>query len=218
MVSNDNRPLPGTPGTDPAAALQLGGTATIPTDAGTFQATAFRDGLGREHMAYIAGAPLADSPLVRLHSECLTGDALGSIRCDCGSQLRLARQVIASHGGILLYLRGHEGRGIGLGEKMRAYQLQDGGLDTVDANEALGHAADARTYDVAANMLYALDVGSVRLLSNNPAKQQGLSKHGIRVVEQLPLLGEVTAQNARYLETKRERMDHSFDPVVEGTA
>ena len=161
------------------------GRARIPTEHGSFVATAYTDSAGLEHLAYVSDttAELDTAPLVRLHSECLTGDALGSQRCDCGSQLRAALALTGDHGGIVLYIRGHEGRVIGLGQKMLAYELQDAGLDTVDANHALGHPADARSYDVAAAILHDLGVTRIRLLSNNPAKIDGLAALGIEVTE-----------------------------------
>ncbi|MEM7286661.1 MAG: GTP cyclohydrolase II [Actinomycetota bacterium] len=216
MVSFRYRP-PGDD-TDAPATVQAVGSARIPTDHGAFEATAFADAEGHEHMAYVSTVPGGDVPLVRLHSECLTGDVLGSVRCDCGSQLRRALEITGADGGMVLYIRGHEGRGIGLGQKMLAYELQDGGLDTVEANHALGHPADARSYDVAAAILHQLGVTRIRLLSNNPAKTEGLADLGIEVVEAIPLTGEVTPENLRYLETKRERMAHTFGAIGEETA
>ena len=216
MVSIRYRP----PGDDanPPASVQAVGRARIPTGYGEFNATAFTDADGHEHMAYVSAATGSEPPLVRLHSECLTGDVLGSLRCDCGSQLRRALEITGAEGGIVLYVRGHEGRGIGLGQKMLAYDLQDDGLDTVEANHALGHPADARSYDVAAAMLHHLGITRIRLLSNNPAKTEGLAELGVDVVEQVPLTGEITPENLRYLETKRERMAHTFGPIGEETA
>lgn len=216
MVSNRYRP----PAEKPAApaVVDAVGRARIPTGFGMFEATAFSDADGNEHMAYVSAAPTDGIPLVRLHSECLTGDVLGSLRCDCGSQLQRALEITGAEGGMVLYVRGHEGRGIGLGQKMLAYDLQDGGLDTVEANLALGHPADARDYDVAAAMLHHLGVTRIRLMSNNPAKAEGLADYGIEVVEQVTLTGDVTSENLRYLETKRERMAHSFGVIGEETA
>jgi len=149
--------------------------------------------------------------LVRLHSECLSGDAFGSLRCDCGPQLHAAMHQIEEAGhGIVLYLR-QEGRGIGLGNKIRAYSLQDKGRDTVDANHELGFPADARSYEVAAAMLGELGVSSVRLLSNNPAKQEALQSLGIDVAQRLPLVIEAQTHNADYLDTKAKRMGHHFN-------
>lgn len=211
MVSTRNRPLDEP--TDARATIREVGRARIPTVTGTFEATAFCDTDGHEHLAYVSTTSPLVLPLVRLHSECLTGDVLGSLRCDCGSQLRRALEITGAEGGAVLYLRGHEGRGVGLGQKMLAYGLQDEGLDTVEANLALGHAADLRRYDVAAAMLEALDLTTIRLLSNNPAKARGLAEHGIEVVEEVPLAGEVTAENSRYLATKRDRLDHTYGPI-----
>jgi 3,4-dihydroxy 2-butanone 4-phosphate synthase/GTP cyclohydrolase II len=147
--------------------------------------------------------------LVRVHSECLTGDVLGSARCDCGDQLQLAQARLADEGcGVLLYVRGDEGRGIGLADKVRAYSLQDEGYDTVDANVRLGFAADSREYSLAAQVLLDLGVRSVRLLTNNPVKCQQLSRHGVAIVERVPLTPSPTASNLHYLVTKRERMGH----------
>lgn len=193
---------------------------TLPTPHGTFRLTAYRDAAGMEHVALSVGITDGDpadapTPLVRLHSECLTGDALGSHRCDCGEQLQHALQVIAGTGrGALLYLRGHEGRGIGLVEKLRAYALQDTGLDTVDANLALGHPADARGYGAAAAMLDDLGLRSIRLLSSNPAKERALLELGVSVARREGIIVTARPENARYLATKRERMGH--DPPDAG--
>ena len=197
-----------------SAVVERTGHARIPTRHGVFTAYSFRDVRGLEHIAYVGQDPTTvDGPLVRVHSECLTGDVFGSLRCDCGSQLERALDIIGdSAGGVIVYVRGHEGRGIGLGHKLQAYELQDTGLDTVDANHALGFPTDPREYDVAAAILANLGVHRVRLLSNNPAKTEGLSAHGIEVVEQVPLLGITTNENVRYLETKRDRMEHTFGP------
>jgi len=156
---------------------------------------------------------LSDStPLVRLHSECLTGDAFGSLRCDCGQQLKTGMQMVANAGcGAIVYLR-QEGRGIGLGNKIRAYALQDKGRDTVEANHELGFPADARTYDIAAAMLQALGINKLRLLSNNPHKHESLKSLGITVEEAVPLIIPPQEFNAEYLKTKAQRMGHHFDP------
>jgi GTP cyclohydrolase II len=164
----------------------------------------------REHVALILGQPDDSPPVVRLHSECLTGDVLGSLKCDCGPQLHAALHEIAgSRWGVLLYLR-QEGRGIGLINKLRAYELQDQGFDTVDANLRLGFAIDARDFSVAARMLSLLGITSVRLLTNNPAKVDGLSAEGIAVVERLPHAVESNPHNERYLATKRDRTGHQL--------
>ena len=163
-----------------------------------------------EHLAVVK-YPLPAIPLVRLHSECLTGDALGSLRCDCGSQLQQAlRQISESEGGALIYLRGQEGRGIGLANKIRAYALQDKGLDTVEANAALGFAPDARDYGIASQMLRALGISSLALLTNNPTKAKALERYGIDVAEQRPLAIPPNPFNLRYLATKREKFGHTF--------
>ena len=149
--------------------------------------------------------------LVRLHSECLTGDAFGSLRCDCGEQLETALQRIAQNGsGALVYLR-QEGRGIGLGNKIRAYELQDDGMDTVDANHQLGFPADARVYDIAAMMLNSLSINNIRLMTNNPDKVKGLEVLGITVKEQVPHQVELHEHNKVYLETKAQRMGHNLN-------
>jgi 3,4-dihydroxy 2-butanone 4-phosphate synthase/GTP cyclohydrolase II len=168
---------------------------------------------GTEHVALIYG-DLGDGEgvLVRVHSECLTGDALGSLRCDCGAQLDAAMAAVAAEGrGIVLYLRGHEGRGIGLLSKLRAYHLQDNGADTVDANLELGLPADAREYSTGAQILADLGVRSVRLLTNNPAKVGGLSGFGIEVAGRVPLSVTPTPENLRYLIAKRDRLGHQLD-------
>jgi 3,4-dihydroxy 2-butanone 4-phosphate synthase / GTP cyclohydrolase II len=189
-------------------------TTTLPTRHGTFTAHGFRDLLtGAEHVALVSGRPQSADAVVRLHSECLTGDVLGSLRCDCGAQLDAALAQVAEHGGVVLYLRGHEGRGVGLLAKLQAYALQDLGRDTVDANLELGLPADAREYGAAAAMLLDLGVRHVRLLTNNPAKVEGLAAHGVDVSGRSPLLVGESVFNARYLATKRDRMGHDL-PVA----
>jgi 3,4-dihydroxy 2-butanone 4-phosphate synthase/GTP cyclohydrolase II len=172
---------------------------------------------GTEHLALVLGDIAAAGPvLVRMHSECLTGDVFGSQRCDCGDQLKAAMAMIASEGrGIVLYLRGHEGRGIGLLSKLRAYNLQDAGADTVDANLELGLPADAREYSTGAQMLADLGVGSLRLLTNNPAKVRGLAGFGIEVAGRVPLPASATPDNVRYLMAKRDRLGHQIDGLPE---
>jgi 3,4-dihydroxy 2-butanone 4-phosphate synthase / GTP cyclohydrolase II len=183
-------------------------TTTVPTAYGDFVAHGFRNTVdGTEHMALVRGE-LGETPLVRMHSECLTGDVFGSLRCDCGPQLEAALRRIAADGGVLVYLRGHEGRGIGLLHKLRAYQLQDAGRDTVDANLDLGLPADARDYGSGAQILAELGVKSVRLLTNNPQKLAGLQGYGIEVAERIGLAIDPTEHNLGYLRTKRERMGH----------
>ena len=184
--------------------------ARLPLDGlDSTQVVAFRDtATGDEHVALIVGAFGGRPALVRLHSECLTGDVFGSLKCDCGPQLRAALRLIAADGGgVLLYLR-QEGRGIGLANKIRAYQLQDRGLDTVDANRRLGFPDDTRDYGLAAAMLRALGISAVRLLSNNPAKMKGLEAAGIQIVERVAHHMPVNPHNADYLATKRDRSGH----------
>ncbi|MGB3592975.1 MAG: GTP cyclohydrolase II [Ornithinimicrobium sp.] len=192
----------------------------LPTRHGMFRMLGYRDTIGNEHVALVCGdsfeEPQAEPPIVRLHSECLTGDALGSRRCDCGEQLDLALALVAESGsGAVIYLRGHEGRGIGLVEKLRAYALQDGGLDTVDANTLLGHPADARDYAAAAGILLDLGLHSIALLSSNPAKQSAIEAFGVQVVARRSLIVAERTENATYLATKRRRMHHD-DPSDDG--
>src|SRR5436190_22757584 len=150
--------------------------------------------------------------LVRVHSECLTGDVFGSLRCDCGPQLDAALAAVAREGrGVVLYMRGHEGRGIGLLHKLQAYQLQDAGSDTLDANLELGLPADARDYGTGAQILVDLGIRSIRLLSNNPAKRAGLEGYGLRITERVALPTSPNPENLRYLLTKRDRMGHELD-------
>lgn len=184
---------------------------TVPTTHGSFRLRAYRDRrTGADHVAIIAGDPEATGALVRVHSECLTGEAFGSLKCECGPQLDSALDTIQRHGGVVVYLRGHEGRGIGLINKLRAYRLQEDGLDTLDANIALGLPADARDYTAASAILTDLGISSVRLLSNNPEKERQLTAHGIAVSERVPLVVGVGLFNEGYLETKRDRMGHSI--------
>lgn len=192
----------------------------LPNRHGAFRMLGYRDTIGNEHVALVCGDsfddPQAPRPVVRLHSECLTGDALGSRRCDCGEQLDLAMSLVAEAGrGAVIYLRGHEGRGIGLVEKLRAYALQDGGLDTVDANTILGHPADARDYAAAAGILLDLGLHSIVLLSSNPAKQSAIEAFGVQVVARRSLIVAERTENATYLATKRQRMHHD-DPSDAG--
>ena len=188
--------------------------ARIPTDYGTFEAISYRSIVDKdEHVALVMGDVSRDEPtLVRVHSECLTSDVFGSIRCDCGNQLDMALQAIAREGkGVFVYMR-QEGRGIGIHNKLRAYHLQDDGLDTVDANVSLGFASDIRHYGVGVQILEDLGVGKMRILTNNPRKLAGLSGFGsVEVVERVPIIAPVNKENSKYLETKRKRMGHLLD-------
>jgi 3,4-dihydroxy 2-butanone 4-phosphate synthase/GTP cyclohydrolase II len=182
----------------------------VPTTHGSFRIRAYRDHETRvDHVAIVGGEP-KDGALVRLHSECLTGEAMGSLKCECGPQLDAAMETIDKEGGVVVYLRGHEGRGIGLTNKLKAYRLQEDGLDTLDANLALGLPADARDYGVAAAILRDLGISSVRLLSNNPEKRRQLIEHGIEVTELVPLVVGVGDVNIGYLGAKRDRMGHQL--------
>jgi 3,4-dihydroxy 2-butanone 4-phosphate synthase / GTP cyclohydrolase II len=188
--------------------------ARIPTQWGDFNAYAYQSLLDAEqHLALVKGIVQGEQDvLVRVHSECLTGDAFGSLRCDCGPQLEGALRRIAEEGrGVVVYLRGHEGRGIGLGHKLRAYSLQEQGRDTVDANLELGLPADAREYGIGSQILADLGVTTMRLMTNNPAKYGGLGGFGLRIVERVPLETFPNPENLRYLHTKRERMGHLLD-------
>ena len=205
-------PAPG-PARSTAAAVPLvrGASPLLPTAAGVFRAYAYRSPTnGVEHIALAMGTVHGGGPvLVRVHSECLTGDLFGSRRCDCGEQLRSAMELIAARGrGVLIYLRGHEGRGIGLGQKLRAYELQDAGRDTVDANLELGFPPDARDYTDAAEILHDLRIDAVHLVTNNPDKESALRRHGVRVVTTVPTIVTPNPRNVCYLQTKRDRMGH----------
>ena len=185
--------------------------ARIPTEFGEFTAYGFRSLLdGQEHVAFVAGdISSKESVLVRVHSECLTGDVFGSLRCDCGPQLDAAIRNIGDEGvGVVVYLRGHEGRGIGLTHKLRAYNLQDSGRDTVDANVELGLPVDSREYGIGAQILVELGVTKMRLMTNNPAKYGGLEGYGLDIVARVPLELAPNPENIDYLRTKRERMGH----------
>ena len=189
-------------------------SARIPTIYGEFSAHIYRSSLDDvEHLAFVFGDLNENEiPLVRVHSECLTGDVLGSLRCDCGSQLELAMELVAENGsGAIIYLRGHEGRGIGLGHKMRAYALQDEGMDTVDANVALGFAPDSREYGIGAQIIADLGIQKMRILTNNPSKYGGLQGYNLEIVERVPLISDSNPENVRYLQTKEERMGHLMD-------
>lgn len=203
---------------DPTAVVEIPETervsfeveTTVPTEHGTFRVRAYRDrSTGADHVAWISGTP-ADGALVRVHSECLTGEAFGSLKCECGPQLDAALATVHAEGGVVVYLRGHEGRGIGLINKLRAYRLQEDGLDTLDANLELGLPADARDYGAATAILKDLGLSSVRLLSNNPEKARQLQERGVTVTELVPLVVGVGEFNEGYLEAKRDRMGHAL--------
>ncbi len=188
--------------------------ARIPTRYGAFSAVGYRSLVdGREHVALVHGDVAgAEDVLVRVHSECLTGDVFGSLRCDCGVQLDEAIHRVGEAGsGVVLYIRGHEGRGIGLMHKLAAYQLQDDGLDTVEANVALGFPPDARDYGVGAQILRDLGLSTIRLLTNNPAKRAGIEGYGLTITERVPLEVATNPENAGYLSAKRAKMGHLFE-------
>lgn len=188
--------------------------ASIPTEFGPFRAVGFESLLdGTHHIALVRGEVAGkEDTLVRMHSECLTGDVFGSRRCDCGFQLRQALHMVSDEGcGVVVYLRGHEGRGIGLLHKLAAYALQENGRDTVEANVDLGLPVDARDYGIGAQILADLGVTSMRLLTNNPAKRAGLEGYGLSITERVPLQTRPTQENRRYLETKVEKMGHLLD-------
>jgi len=212
-VGDDSSPDSHLPTPPLPVVLKRIASARLPTSHATFTTTVFLAEDGKEHMVISLGDLQAEpAPLVRIHSECLTGDALGSLRCDCGPQLREAMSRIAAEGrGAILYLR-QEGRGIGLGNKIRAYALQDQGADTVDANHQLGFPDDMRDFRLAVALLSELKVGKLRLLTNNPRKVASLSADGIEVVDRVPLQVGENPHNAGYLATKRERLGHLLTP------
>src|SRR5438552_18924488 len=188
--------------------------ATIPTAAVEFLAHAYESPVDGPVPIAMSLGEVGDGEriLVRVHSECLTGDVFGSLRCDCGTQLASALAQIGAEGrGVVLYIRGHEGRAIGLTHKLRAYKLQEGGADTVEANVELGFPPDPRDYGIGAQILYDLGVRSMRLLTNNPSKRAGLEGYGLSIVERLPLETTPTAENLEYLRTKREKLGHLLD-------
>jgi 3,4-dihydroxy 2-butanone 4-phosphate synthase/GTP cyclohydrolase II len=192
--------------------------ARMPTEWGEFTCYVYESLIdGEQHVAMVMGAVQGEANvLVRVHSECLTGDALGSLRCDCGVQLRMALQRIAGEGmGVVVYLRGHEGRGIGMAHKLRAYTLQDQGRDTVDANLDLGLPIDTRKYGTGAQILVDLGITTMRLLTNNPAKFGGLDGYGLEIVERVPLQSVPNPENIRYLRTKQQRMGHLLEGLEE---
>ncbi|MGH2728294.1 MAG: GTP cyclohydrolase II, partial [Actinomycetota bacterium] len=188
--------------------------AEIPTPYGPFRALCYESWLdGRQHLALLYGEPEGKPEvLVRMHSECLTGDVFGSLRCDCGMQLQEGMRRIAGEGeGVIVYIRGHEGRGIGMMHKLRAYGLQDSGAVTVEANVSLGFPADARDYGTGAQILVDLGLSTLRLLTNNPAKRAGLEGYGLSIVERVELETVPTPQNLRYLQAKRDKLGHDLD-------
>jgi len=193
--------------------------ARIPTQYGDFTAYVFESLIdGTEHIAFVRGEVAGkDNVLVRVHSECLTGDVFGSLRCDCGSQLDLALERVAASGeGVVVYLRGHEGRGIGLGHKLRAYSLQDQGRDTVEANVELGFPVDSREYGIGAQMLVDLGITTMRLMTNNPSKYGGIDGYGLEIVERVPLATIPNDENIAYLRAKQAKLGHLLDIEDEG--
>jgi 3,4-dihydroxy 2-butanone 4-phosphate synthase / GTP cyclohydrolase II len=194
-------------------------SARLPLPEGAFTAIGYQSEVTDRELIALVFGEIGDGEdiLVRVHSECLTGDVLGSLRCDCGPQLHAALSAVAEEGrGVVLYIRGHEGRGIGLLDKLRAYELQDAGADTVDANLALGLPADAREYGTGAQVLADLGIKSMRLLTNNPAKRAGLEGYGLTIVDRVPLPSAVNPENLRYLTTKRDRMGHELEDLGHG--
>jgi 3,4-dihydroxy 2-butanone 4-phosphate synthase/GTP cyclohydrolase II len=192
----------------------------MPTRFGVFRLRLYRSlADGEHHVALVFGKPDVARPvLVRVHSECLTGDVFASLRCDCGSQFQRAMEMVAAEGaGVVLYMR-QEGRGIGLANKIHAYALQEGGLDTVEANQKLGFKADLRDYGVGAQMLCDMGIRQIRLLTNNPQKIVGLNGYGLEIVERVPIAVASTPHNAHYLQTKRDKMGHMLDVSAEGSS
>ena len=205
-----------TPPLSPRSRLRVtrGEETRMPTAHGDFDAVCYTEtNSGLEHLVLTRGdVSTAQAPLARVHSECATGDIFGSRRCDCGEQLQKSLQLIAAaDAGVLIYLRGQEGRGIGLNAKLTAYALQDQGRDTIEANEDQGLPVDARRYDAVAHILSDLRVDAVRLLTNNPAKCEALEALGVRVAERVPVLTEPTPENYKYLRTKQDRMGHRLE-------
>ncbi len=209
LEENEHHECPGAP----EVCVRIRAIADLPTRFGDYQVAAFSNNLdNKEHAAFVHGDVFEGEAVpVRLHSECLTGDAIGSLRCDCRDQLiQSLEQIGQMDCGIVLYLR-QEGRGIGFVNKIRAYQLQDSGYDTVQANEILGFKPDERDYEIAAHMLGSLHVRSIRILTNNPEKVKDLEQHGVRIVGRIPVLVPPNAHDRPYLETKRKKMGHLLD-------
>lgn len=199
--------------------IERGTAARLPTETGEWTAVGYRSVLdGKHHLAMVKGeVDGARDVLVRVHSECLTGDVFGSIRCDCGLQLDLALERVAQENeGVVVYLRGHEGRGIGLGHKLRAYTLQDQGRDTVEANVELGFPIDSREYGIGSQILVDLGITTMRVMTNNPAKYGGLEGYGLEIVERVPLRSRPTDENIAYLRAKQEKMGHLLEIEDEG--
>ena len=199
---------------DSSNPVQFVSKSIIPTEYGEFEAHVYKDIVDNtEHIALTLGDYLSGKDtMVRVHSECLTGDTLFSNKCDCGSQLSTALKIISDNkSGVLLYMRGHEGRGIGLGNKIKAYSLQDAGDDTVDANLKLGFKNDQRDYGTGALILRNLGISNMNLLTNNPSKRAGLEGYGLNITKRTPLIGQTTPENKKYLETKKYKMGHNFD-------
>jgi 3,4-dihydroxy 2-butanone 4-phosphate synthase/GTP cyclohydrolase II len=187
-------------------------TVNLPTQFGTFEMICYEERLSNSVHVVLSKGPIDTSRpvLVRVHSECFTGDILGSLRCECGEQLQCAMQAIGTQGGVILYLR-QEGRGIGLVNKLKAYVLQDQGMDTVEANEELGFPADRRDYGIGAQILADLGIHQIRLMTNNPRKITGLKGYGIEIVDRVPIQIPARKENQRYLDTKKERMGHLLE-------
>ncbi|WP_104199624.1 GTP cyclohydrolase II [Cryobacterium sp. Y29] len=208
-----NEPLPTIAPLTEAPRVDFEVETTVPTRHGTFRIRAYRDrSTGADHVALVAGTPV-DGAIVRVHSECLTGEAFGSLKCECGPQLSASLDIIQAEGGVVVYLRGQEGRGIGLINKLRAYALQEDGLDTLDANLALGLPGDSRDYGAATGILHDLGLREVRLLTNNPEKVRQLELHGITVTERVPLIVGIGEFNEKYVATKRDRMGHHISNI-----